>query len=372
MDITIKEVTSKKDLKAFVRFPFTLYAGNQYWVPGLLSDEEALFDPEKNPSFETCSAKLWLAYNDNKVVGRIAGIINETYIKKWGNRYARFGWLDLIDNNDVAAALINKVESWAREHNMTAVHGPMGFTDFDSEGLLIEGFDKPGTMSTIYNFSYYPKYLEQLGYAKDVDWVEYEINIPARTPDRVRKFSELSAQRYGLHVLKVKKASELLPYAKEVFHLINASYSHLYGVVPLSDKQIETYTKQYFGFIRHDFVSFILQGDTLVAFAIGMPSLSDALRKANGRLFPFGFYHLYRALQKNDLADLFLVAVRPDFQSKGVSSLLMNDLCEKLTRNNVYRAIAHPILEGNERMNNFWKNFDKKIVRKRRCYLKHL
>jgi hypothetical protein len=372
MNVTVREVSGKKDLKLFVRFPHTLYAGNPYWVPGLLADDEALFDPKKNPAYESCRAKLWLAYKGDELVGRVAGVINEIYITKWGNRYARFGWLDFIDDEQVAKALIRQVETWALERKMTAVHGPMGFTDFDSEGLLIDGFEEPGTMSTIYNYPYYGTYLERMGYLKDVDWIEYEVKIPPTTPERIRQFAELAAQRYGLRVLKVKKASELRPYAKGVFDLINAAYSNLYGVVPLSEKQVESYTNQYFSFIRHDFVSFILHGETLVAFAIGMPSLSIALRKAKGRLLPFGIFHIYRAMQKNDVADLFLIAVRPDLQNKAVASMLMHDMCEKMIRNNVSKAITHPMLEENGNVLNILKNFDKTVVRKRRCYLRHL
>jgi hypothetical protein len=370
MDVNISEVSSKKDLRKFVRFPHAIYADNLYWVPGLLLDDEALFDPKKNPAYETCRAKLWLAYKGDQVVGRVAGIINDTYISKWGNRYARFGWLDFVDDEYVARALMQQVETWAIENNMTAVHGPMGFTDFDSEGLLIDGFEYPGTMSTIYNFPYYATYLERAGYQKDVDWIEYEIKIPGRTPDRIRQFSDLAAQRYGLRVLQVKNARQLRPYSKSVFGLINASYANLYGVVPLSEKQIETYTAQYFQFIRHDFVSFILQGETLVAFAIGMPSLSNALRKARGRLLPFGIFHLYKALKKNDIADLFLIAVRPDMQNKAVTSMLLHDMCEKMIRNKITKAITHPMLEENGNVLNIWKNFEKKVVRKRRCYIR--
>lgn len=378
MTITTREVSSKKDLRQFVRFPFTLYANNRYWVPGLISDDEALFDPEKNPAYETAGpgsgsrTKLWLAFMDGKVVGRVAGIINDTHIRKSGNRYARFGWIDFIDDINVARALVQQVETWSSEQGMTGIQGPMGFTDFDAEGLLTDGFEEPGTMSTIYNYAYYPKYLEQLGYRKDVDWIEYEVTIPTSSPDRIRRFSEIAAKKYGLHVLQTKKAKDLLPYATAMFDLINASYSHLYGVVPLSPKQVDTYIKQYFDFIRHDFVSFILKGNELVAFAIAMPSLSDALRKAQGRLFPFGIFYLYRALQKNDKADLFLIAVRPDLQNKAVSSMLMHDLGEKLIRNKIVKAITHPMLEDNSNVLNIWKNFEKKIVRKRRCYFKEL
>lgn len=372
MTLTIREVSSGKDLKKFVRFPLALYANNRYWVPGLLIDDEALFNPAKNPAYETCRSKLWLAFADGKVVGRVAGIINDTFIRKSGKRYARFGWIDFIDDVNVARALLQQVEAWAAEQGMTGIQGPMGFSDFDPEGLLTEGFDEPGTMSTIYNYAYYPKYLEQLGYSKDAEWIEYEVTIPASSPDRIRRFSEIAAKKYGLRVVQTKKSKDLLPYATAMFDLINSSYSHLYGVVPLSPKQVDTYVKQYFDFIRHDFVSFILKGNELVAFAIAMPSLSDALRKANGRLFPFGIFYLYRALQKNNVADLFLIAVRPDLQNKAVSSMLMHDMCEKMIRNKVVKAITHPMLEDNGNVLNIWKNFDKKIVRKRRCYFRQI
>lgn len=372
MPVTIREVSSSKDLKQFVRFPHTLYNNNPYWVPGLLTDDEALFDPKRNPAYESCRSKLWLALKDGHIVGRVGGVINDTYIHKTKNRYARFGWIDFVDDVLVAGALLEQVEAWAREQGMTGIQGPMGFTDFDSEGLLIDGFDEPGTMSTIYNYAYYPTCLEKLGYHKDVDWIEYEVAIPSAVPDRVRRFSELAAEKYGLQVLKARKSSELLPYAASLFNLINISYAHLYGVVPLSPKQVETYTRQYFPFITPDFVSFILQGDDLVAFAIAMPSLSTALRKAKGRLFPFGIFYLYRAFKKNDVADLFLIAVRPDLQNKAVSAMLLYDMCEKLIRNKIVKAITHPMLEENGNVLNIWKNFEKKAVRKRRCYFKQL
>jgi hypothetical protein len=372
MPVTLREVSSKKDLKLFVRFPHTIYKDNQYWVPVLDFDDEALFDPKKNPAFENCRAKLWLAYEGQAIVGRVAGIISDVANKKWNNRQARFGWLDFIDDESVAKALMHQVESWASENDMTAVQGPMGFTDFDPEGLLTEGFDQPGTLSTIYNYEYYPRYLEKLGYKKDVEWLEYEVTIPSTTPERVRQFADIAAARYGLKVLQPKNPSQLRPYAKNVFELINVSYSNLYGVVPLSEKQIELYTSQYFSFIKTDFVSIIMKDDKLVAFAIAMPSLSNALRKAKGRLFPFGLYYIYRALQKNDVADLFLIAVSPDFRNKAVTSMLMHDLCVKFNRNGIKRAITHPMLDDNDSVLNIWKNFDKEIVRKRRCYSKQI
>ncbi len=372
MDITLQEVTGSGQLKNFIRLPHRLYKDNPYWVPGLDFDEAALFDPKKNPSFESCRAKLWLAWKGKEIVGRVAAIINDTANEKWKNRQARFGWIDFIDDENVARALMEQVERWAIENEMSAVHGPMGFTDFDPEGLLTDGFDVAGTMSTIYNYDYYPRHLESLGYRKDAEWVEYEVPIPKTTPERVKKFAAISAQRYGLHMLNVKSAGQLKPYAKKVFDLINQSYAHLYGVVPLSDKQVANYTSQYFTFIKTDFVSVVMKGDDMIAFAVAMPSLSNALRKAGGKLLPFGMIYLYRALQKNDTADLFLIAVRPDFQNKGVTSMLMHDLCEKMNRNGIRKAITHPMLEDNDSVLNIWKNWDKEIIRRRRCYVKHL
>ena len=372
MDIVIKEVLSGKELKDFILFPHKLYANNSFWVPSLLSDEKKALTQKKNPAFEYCKATYWLAYKGNEVVGRIAGIINETYIQKWGKRYARFGWLDFIDDANVSKALLDTVESWALNQSMVALHGPLGFTDFDPEGMLIEGFDKVSTMTTLYNYPYYPGHLEKLEYRKDVDWAEYEIAIPTVIPACVSTIALAAASKLKLQVLEAKTPRALLPYASGVFALINKSYADLYGVVPLTSSQINAYTKQYFSFIRPEYVSLILQHDVVVAFAIAIPSLSKALQKAKGRLFPFGYFYLYQALQKNSLVDLYLIGVDPKLQGKGVTALLIKDLGEKLIKNNVTKAVTHPILEQNAKMAFFWRGYRKQIFKRRRCYIKVL
>ncbi|MDI1355204.1 MAG: GNAT family N-acetyltransferase [bacterium] len=371
--IKIIEVRSKQDLKDFVQFPFTLYAGSPYWVPSMRSDDMAVFNREKNPAFAYCESRQWLAYKKGKVVGRIAGIINRAYIEKWKSKYARFGWIDFVDDPYVLKELISAVENWARERGLTGIHGPLGFTDLDPEGMLVDGFSEPGTMQTIYNHSYYPLYLEQLGFEKDVDWLENEITIPQRLPERIERMAALIEKRYDLHRFHAKKAKDLLVYARAIFELINTTYKDLYGVVPLSSEQIDTYVKQYFPLIQLDYVSVVLDKyDQVAAFAIAMPSLTKALQKSNGKLFPFGIYHLYKAFQKNDCADLYLVAVRPDLQGKGVNSILMSELGTSFINKKIRTAITHPSLETNDKVLSLWSEFDTRLVKRRRCYVKNI
>jgi hypothetical protein len=342
-------------------------------VPMLLSDEVNTFDKNKNPAFENCEAKYWLAYKNEKLVGRIAGIISRAYIERWKNKYARFGWIDFIDDENVSRSLIGAVEKWAMEKGMTAVHGPLGFTDFDPEGMLVEGFDEPGTMQTIYNFPYYQTHLEKLGYKKDCDWREYEIAVPAEVPEAIQQLAEEVLKKYDLHVLKVKNQKELLPFAKDIFDVLNEAYRNLYGVVPLSEKQISIYTKQYFSLIRPEYVSVVLDhNEKTVAFAIAIPSLSKALQKSGGKLFPFGFITIYNALRKNNIADLYLIGVRPDMQEKKLFSILTRELEKTFIENHVSKAITHPALENNNKVLALWKNYETRFTRRRRCYLKFM
>jgi GNAT superfamily N-acetyltransferase len=372
MEIMVREVSSKKDFETFITFPNCLYARNPYWVPPLLADEKATLSPNKNPAFEYCEATYWLAYIDSKPVGRIAGIINHAFIAKSGDRYARFGWFDFIDDSDVCKALLNALEGWALKKGMIAVHGPLGFTDFDAEGMLVDGFDKLGTMTTLYNFPYYPRYLEKFHYKKDVDWIEFEVLIPAVIPARVVKLADAATAKYNLQILDVRRSRELLPYASGLFGLINQSFANLYGVVPLSAKQIEAYTNQYFSFISPSYVSLVLRQGSVVAFAIAIPSLSKALQKAKGKLFPAGIFYLYHALKQNTVADLYLIGIHPQLQGKGITALLIQDLSKKLRKKNIATAITHPILENNSRMISFWKDYENRFYKRRRCYIKFL
>jgi len=371
MSVVVKEVTGKKELKQFIMFPFSLYRGHPNWVPPLLMDEYHTLRRDKNPAFEYCQARYWLAYKDGKLAGRIAGIVNRRYIEKWGHRYARFGWVDFIDDAEVVKSLFQTAEQWAKEQGMAGIHGPLGFTDMDHEGMLVEGFGELGTLAAIYNHPYYPKIVESLGYAKDVDWVEFEVQVPKQIPAKAERVERIVMQKLGLRVLEAKSAKEMLPYAHEMFQVLNAAFEPIYAFVPLNEKQIEMYTKQYFSFIRPDYTKLILDARGKVAgFVIGMPSLSRALQRAGGRLLPFGFIHLLLAMRKPTMLDLYLGAVRPDLQGKGADALLMTEMARSAIRNGIVSAETNIELEDNVRVQSHWKYFESRQHKRRRCYIK--
>lgn len=373
MSIQIKEVVTKQDLKQFIKFPFNLYSKNKYWIPPLIGEEQKNFSKEKNPAFEFCESCLWIAQSDHKVVGRIAGIINKRYNEKIGKNVARFGYVDFIDDEEVSLKLFSTAESWARAKGCSSIHGPLGFTDMDPEGMLVEGFEEYGTIATIYNFPYYPMHAEKHGYQKDIDWIEYELLTPKSIPDKVEKLAQAVAERYNLKVLEVKNQKQLLPYAHEIFHVLNSAYENIYGFVQLTEKQIDLYVKQYFGFIKPGFVPVILNNkNEVVGFGITMPSLSLAFQKAKGRLFPFGFIHLLRAVKKNDRADLYLTGVRPDYQDKGVNAMLMYEVTKVFINQKIIWVESNPELETNMKVRAQWRFYEGRQHKRRRCYIKNL
>jgi len=367
----IKEVSSRKELKQFIRFPFSLYANHPCWVPPLIFDELHTLRRDKNPAFEYCDASYWLAYKDGKIAGRIAGIINHRYIEKWGNQYARFGWVDFVDDPEVVGALFGAVEQWAMARGMTGIHGPLGFTDMDHEGMLVEGFDELGTLATIYNHPYYPRHLESLGYVKDADWLEFEVKIPTQLPEKAERVERIVKQKLGVRALEAKNAKQILPYARELFGVLNQAFAPLYAFVPLTDRQIDMCVKQYFSFIKPDFTKILLDANGRVAgFVIAMPSLSRALQKARGRLFPFGFVHLLAAMRKPKSIDLYLGAIRPDLQDKGADALLMTEMTRSAIANGIVSAESNIELEENVKVQSHWKYYDARQHKRRRCYLK--
>lgn len=373
MAVEIQPVMTKRDLKKFVLFPYKLYRNHPYWVPPLRMDEFHTLRKDRNPAFEHCDVSFWLAYQKGKVVGRIAGIINRLFIEKWGKPYARFGWFDFVDDLEVSHALLETVEKWAKEKGMQAIHGPLGFTDLDYEGMLVEGFEELSTMASGYNYAYYPVHMEKRGYQKDVDWVEYELSVPQKPDPQVERIANLVQKRYHLRFLEAKNKKSLLAYAHELFELINVAYVSLYGVVPLTEKQVESYVKQYFGFIRPEFVPVVLDKEgRMVAFGITMPSLSKALQRCQGRLLPFGFIHLLRALRKNDRADLYLVAVRPDYQKKGVNAMLINRMTLVYQKLGITKVESNRELETNRLVQGQWKYYEKRQHKRRRCFIKYL
>lgn len=373
MSVVVQEVVSRSELKRFVKVPFDLYRNHPCWIPPLIREELINFSRDRNPAFEHCSAKMWLALRDGKPVGRIAGIINRRYIERWGNRFARFGWVDFIDDAEVVDALFDTAEQWARNEKMTAIHGPLGFTDMDHEGMLVEGFGELGTMATIYNYPYYPAHVERRGYRKDVDWVEYEIQVPTEIPEKAIRIAELAAERRGVHVLAARNAKEVLPYARQIFDVINEAYKDLYGFVQLNDRQIDYYTKMYFPNIDPEWVKVLLDSENKVAgIVIAMPSLSRALQKARGRLLPFGMFHLLYAMKRPRTLDLYLGAVRPDLQGKGADAFLITELAKSTIRHKIRSAESNIELEENKLVQAHWKIFDRRQHKRRRCYIKNL
>ncbi len=372
MKVKIREISSLKDIKKFVDFHYQLFSGNKYWVPPLKKEEVFLLRSDKNPAFDFCESKYWLAYIDGKIVGRIAGIIHHKYNEKWNKKSARFGWFDFIDDPEVPKLLLEAAEKWAAEKGMEDIHGPLGFTDMDSEGTLIEGFEELSTLGAIYNFPYYPNYIEKAGYIKDIDWVEFQVTMgDDAIPEKISRIAEIALKRNKLSLLKVKKSKEMLPYAREIFYLINEAYRDLYGFVELSDKQIDMYVKQYFGFIIPEYVPVVLdENNKVAAFGITMPSLSKAFQKCNGKLFPFGFISVLKAMKNNTRLDLYLTAVRPDLQDKGVNAILINETNKVVIKNNIKIVETNRELEDNTKVQAQWRFFDTRQHKRRRCYKK--
>lgn len=368
----IEEVKSKSDLNQFIAFPDRLYKGNAYRVPQLHTFERKVLRKDKNPAFEYCEAKYWLAYSDDKVVGRIAGIISNKANEIWNEKKVRFGWIDFIDDEDISKALLKTVEAWGKSKGMNEIHGPLGFTDMDMEGMLVDGFEEIGTQAAIYNFPYYPEHMDHLGYEKDVDWVQKEIVVPDTVPEKMKRFSKLIAEKYGLRVLKAKKSKELIPYAISMFHTLNDAFKDLYGFVPLSDKQISHFIDQYFSMVKPEFVCFVLnKEDEVVGFGISMVSLSKGLIKAKGKLLPFGFIPVLKQLYgKSEVIDMYLNGVRPDYQSKGIHAIYYAELMQAYIDNGIKMAITNPQMETNSRALQLWKHYEHREHIRRRCYNK--
>jgi hypothetical protein len=370
--IELRKVLTKKDLKRFIAFQNQLYKGNKFWCPPMRLDELNTLSRDKNPAFDFCEAEYWIAYQGKEMVGRIAGIINHNANERWNEKLVRFGWIDFIDDLDVSSKLIETVMAWGQSKGMTGIQGPLGFSDMDNEGMLIKGFDELATLASIYNYPYYVEHMEKLGFTKAADWVQYEFEIPPVIPEKVDRLSTLVQEKYKLRIIKAKKAKELLPYAPKMFRTLNEAFSELYGYTALTQKQVDMYVKAYFGFVRPEFVSFVVdEQDEVVGFGVSLPSLTRALQKCDGKLFPFGFLYLLRAMKKNDTIDMYLNGVRPDYQSKGVNALYYNEMHRAYIKFGIKKAITNPQLEDNAKALTIWKNFNGRQHLTRRCWIKH-
>ena len=376
--VQIKRVETKKDLKDFIEFHYDLYEGDQYDAPNLYSDELNTLSRDKNAAFDFCEAEYFLALKEGKVVGRVAAIINNKANEKWDKKDVRFGWIDFIDDIEVSRALLQAVEDYGKEKGMDSVVGPLGFTDMDPEGMLTWGFDQLGTMATIYNYEYYPQHMEKLGgWEKDNDYVEYRLDVPETAPEKYTKIAEMVEKRYNLHARKLTK-KEIFEggYGKKLFDLINVTYSHLYGFSELTDRQIDQYVKMYFPLADLDLITVIEDGNKdnqLVGLAITIPSLTRALQKCRrGRLFPFGWWHLLRAIKfhKTEVVDLLLIGVLPEYRSKGANALVFADLIPRYVKYGFKWGETHVEMETNESVQSQWGPLDPTMHKKRRCYRK--
>lgn len=376
MAILIKKVSNKKDLKRFIRFNYELYKNNPYSVPDLYDDMVGTFSTEKNAAFEFCEADYFLAYKDDKLVGRVAAIINRRANETWSKKEVRFGWIDFVDDPEVSKALLDTVEAWGKERGMEAIVGPLGFTDMDAEGMLVEGFDQLSTMATIYNYPYYPQHMERLGFEKEADWVEYKLTVPDKLPEKFVHISEIILQKYNLKIRKLKR-SEIKEknYGQKIFDLINEAYAPLYGYSKMTQGQINQYIKTYLPLIDLRMVSLVEdEAGELVAVGISMPSLSKALQKAKGKMLPFGWFHLLKALfvKKPDVLDLLLVGVKPEYQSKGVNALLFYDLVPTYQKMGFKYGESNPELELNKKVQAQWSAFESVQHKRRRAFRKSI
>ena len=381
--IEIKRVTDKRGLDTFIQLHYDLYRGNQFDAPNLYRDEVHTLSRDKNSAFEFCEAEYFLAYRDGKVVGRVAAIINHRYNEQWQRSCVRFGWLDLIDDAEVMRALLNAVEEYGKQKGMKEIIGPLGFTDMDPEGMLTYGFDQLGTMATLYNYEYYPRLMEQMeGYEKDNDYVEYKVFVPeSGMPDKMKRVAELTMERYNLHVRKLTKKDIFGPekYGHRVFEVINKTFGHLYGYSEMSEKQIDEYVDMYFKFVELDLLCIIEDWNTpnhdCVGVGITIPSLTKALQKCrNGRLWPFGWWHIIRALKfkKTDVVDCLLIGVLPEYRSKGANALLFYDLIPIYQKYGFKWGETHVEMETNGKVQSQWMYFDHEQHKRRRCYKKQL
>lgn len=376
MSVIIKTVTSAKDFKTFARFANKMYKGNKYYVPSMPLDDLATFSKDKNAAFEFSEAEFYLAYKNGEVVGRVAAIINHKANDAWKVKQVRFGWIDFIDDLEVSAALLDAVIQFGKKAGMTQIVGPLGFTDFDPEGMLVDGFDKLSTMALIYNHPYYPEHMKKHGYYKETGWLEYKITIPQTLSERHKNIAESVMERYGLTIKKkTRRQIRRENYGQKIFKLINETYCVLYGYSLLSEKQIDQYVNMYLSLVDMDMLTFVENADgELIATGLTIPSLAVALQKCNGEIFPFGWWYLLKAmfLKKPDTLDLLLIGVRPDYQNKGVNALMIYDLVERFIRKGFKYAETNAMLETNDKILAMWTPFEKEQHKRRWVFGKEI
>jgi GNAT superfamily N-acetyltransferase len=369
--ITVVEAVSKRSLKKFVAFPFALYKNCEQWVPPIIKDELATLDRNKNAVFQNAEAKFFIAYKNGDIVGRIAAIINWVEVNDQKKNKVRFGWFDVIDDPNVTAALLEKVKDFGSANGMTYMEGPVGFSNLDKAGMLVDGFEELNTMITLYNYPYYSKHLEMFDFKKQAEWVEYKITLTHELNPKVVRFSKLISEKFQLKTLRFTSSKQIIPYIDEMFDLLNKTYSSLQTYVPIQQYQIDHYKNKYINFIHPEFVNCIQDSNgKLIAFAITMPSFSKALKKVNGKLFPFGFRHILKAQKKNDSACFYLIGIAPEYQGKGVTSLIFLEMAKTFKKMGIDHLETNPELEENKAVQALWNDYNPVLHKRRRTYKK--
>ena len=376
MSVVIKTVESKADLKAFVKFPLWLYKDCPYYVPNLYMDEMSTLDPQKNAMGKYSKSRKFLAYKDGKVAGRVIAIINEIANRNWNHAEVRFGWMDFIDDKEVSKALIDAVIAFGRENGMTSIAGPLGFTDFDNEGCVVEGFDDISSFMLKYNYSYYGEHFEALGMSKIIDWLEYRIYVPDQVPEKVVKAAKLISDRYNLHVRKItKKEVKKENYGQKIFDLVNRTYCELFDFTVLPPEVIDQYVDTFLGLLDLKFVTLVEDAEgKLVALALTMPSLAHAVQKGRGYLFPTGWWHLMKSLyiKHEEALELMLIAVDPEYRNRGVHALLFNEIIPNLIKGGFKYGESNAEMETNTKVQNVWNMYEKEFKRRRRVFGKQI
>ena len=374
-EISIKRITTNKDYVAFVKFPFELYNNNPYWVPPIINEEVETIDRKINPVYQNSSARFFLAYKKGVIVGRIAAIVNWIEIKEIKKNKVRFGWFDVIDDIAVSKLLLEQVIYFGKKHKLDHIEGPVGFSNLDKAGLLIKGFEEPSTMITIYNYPYYATHLKELGFSLLAQWVEYEIKIAnfEDSPEKVKRFSGVIMKRFNLKVLDFKNKKEIIPYIDQMFNLLDETYNKLQTFVPIQDYQIEHYKKRYFKYVHKDFVKCVVdKNNRLIAFTITMPSFTRALQKINGKVTLFNIYNLLKAMWFNNRASFYLIGVHPDYQNKGITAIIFNEIQKTFNKHNITIVETNPELKENTAIQKLWKNYENRQHKRRATFTKNI
>ena len=372
MSVEIREVKTKADIKQFVKLPFEIYKNNKFWVPPIIADEQKALSPETNPAFDFCDAKFYLAYKNGICLGRIGAIINKLYNEKTGKKYGRINRFEFFDDSEVSAALVEKAIDWFKQEGMEIIHGPLGFTNLDTQGLLIEGFEHLQSIASVYHLDYYKDHFEKMGFEKENDWVEFRLTLGDKARNKANRGSALIKRRYGFEVKRFDKTEELRPYVKDLFKILNDAFVKLPYVTPFNDKMIELYAEKYFKVINPKYVRMVTKDDKIIGFVVAVPSLSEAMQKANGKLFPLGFVHILNAMKNPKVLDFFLTGVEPEYDNSGVAVILFAEIQDEMMSAGIDQMETTGIFEDNQAVISNWKNYEHIQHKRRRCYIKNI